>query len=121
MPGGVINGDDHLGSDACRIGAGNIPEMPDKGCLESLLFTASRLRLAMGGLVEQPGRQLSRHQIERGKTVDQVLIIPGPYQRPMALHPQGNMEGRYERKPRLILTQQHTRSRLRFFLTPPTL
>lgn len=95
MPGRIIDRNDDLSVDTSRIRAGNISEMPDKGRLEPLLFTPPGLRLAMGGLVEQSGRQLPRHQMERGKTVDEVLIIPGPYQGPLALHSQGRAQRRH--------------------------
>ena len=103
MPGGIIDRDDHLGIGASRIGPCNIPEMPGKGRLEPLLFTAPGLRFAMGRLVEQARRQLPCHQIERGKTVDELLVIPSPDQGPLALHPQRRAQRWHERKPRFVL------------------
>ena len=103
MPGRIIDRDDDLDRGAGRIRPGNIPEMHGKSRLEPLLFTAPGLCLAVGGLVEQARRQLSRHQIERGKTVDEVLVIPCPHQGPLALHPQRRAQRRHQRKPRFVL------------------
>src|SRR5919204_3113375 len=121
MPGRIIDGDDDLGRGTGRIRPGNISEMPDKGRLEPLLFTVPSLHLAVGGLIEQTRRQLPCHEIEGRKTVDKVLVIPGPDQRPVPLHPQGGAQRRHEGKPRFVLAQQHARSCLGFFLTPSVL
>ena len=91
MPGRIIDRDDDLSISAGRIRPGNISEMHGKGRLEPLLFTAPGLRLAVGWLVEQTRRQLPRHQIERCQTVDEVLVIPCPYQGSLALYPQGDV------------------------------
>ena len=103
MPRSIIDRDDNLGIGAGRIRPGNIPEMHDKGRLEPLLFTAPGLRFAMGRLVEQARRQLPCHQIERGKTVDELLVIPSPDQGPLALHPQRRAQRWHERQPRFVL------------------
>jgi hypothetical protein len=103
MPGRILDGDDDLGIEACRVCPGNIPQMHGKGRLEPLLFTPPGLRLAVGGLVKQARRSLPRHQIERGKTVDEVLVIPCPHQGPLALHPQGRAQRRHQRKPCFVL------------------
>ena len=51
-PRGIIDRDDDLGIDACRIHTRNLLEMHDKGRLQSLLFTVSRPHPTVGGLVE---------------------------------------------------------------------
>ena len=103
MPGGIIDRDHDLGLGAGRIRPSDISEMYGKGRLEPLLFTVPGLHLAVRGLVEQPRCPLPRHQIERRKTVDEVLVIPGAHHRAMALDSQGGMERRDQRKTRLVL------------------
>jgi hypothetical protein len=76
MPGRIINSDDHLGILTGRIGAGNVPEGRRKRHLQALLFTLTSLCLAARRLLQQAGGQLPRHHIERGTTIDLILIIP---------------------------------------------
>ena len=71
--------------------ARDVPEMHDKGCWQPLLLTVTSLGLAVRGVVKQARRALSRHQIERGTTGDEVLVIPAPHQGPLALDPQSDM------------------------------
>jgi len=103
MPGSIIDRDHNLGIGAGRIRPGNILEMSSKGRLQPLLFTAPGLRLAVGWLLQQARRQLARHEIERGKTVDEVLVIPCAHQGPLALHPQCRAQRRHQRKTRFVL------------------
>ena len=56
MPRGMIDRDDDLGIDTCRIHPRHLLELHDKGRLQSLLFAGSRPRLPVGGLVEQARR-----------------------------------------------------------------
>src|SRR5262245_46207242 len=91
--------------------------MRDKGRLEPLLFAVAGLGFAACWLLQQPRRQLPRHQIERRKTRALILVIPGPHQRTTPLHAQGGVERRNQRKTCFILAQQPALALLGFFLT----
>jgi len=117
VPWGILNGDHDLRTCAGRIHAGAVLEMGDKGRLEPLLFAVSRLGCAACWLLKQSRRQLPRHQMQRGKTLDLILVIPGPHHRTRPLHAQGDVERRDQGKTRFILAQQHALSLLGFFLT----
>jgi hypothetical protein len=78
MPGRMIDRDDDLGILTGRIGAGDIPEVRRKRHLQALLFTLACLGFAAGWLLQQARRQLPRRHIERGKTLDLLLVIPRP-------------------------------------------
>ena len=88
MPGRIINRDDDLGILTRRIGAGDVPEVRRKGHLQALLFALARLHFAARRLLQQAGRQPPRHDVERGHTIDLVLVIPRADDGTMALHPQ---------------------------------
>jgi hypothetical protein len=86
MPGRIINRDDDLGILTGGIGAGDIPEVRRKRHLQTLLFALAGLHFAARGLLQQVRRQLPRHHIERGKTIDLVLVIPRADGGTMPLH-----------------------------------
>jgi hypothetical protein len=121
MPGRMINRDDDCGILTGRIGVGDIPEVRCKRYVQALLFALPSLRFAARWLLEQVGRQASRHDIERGKTIDLVLVIPRADGGAMALDPQRGPSRRHQGKAGLVLTQQHARPGLGFFFTPPVL
>jgi hypothetical protein len=74
MPRGVINGDHDLGKRPGWIHASRGPEMGDKGGLEPLLFAVLGLGCAVCWLLQQAGGQLASHEVQRRKTIDQILI-----------------------------------------------
>ena len=115
MPGRMINGDDHLGILTGRIGAGNIPQVCGTRHLQALLFVLTSFRFAARWLLQQAGRQLPRHDIERGTTIDLVLVIPCADGGAMTLHAQRSPSRRHEWKAGLVLTQEHACPGLGFF------
>jgi len=88
MPGRIIDRDDDLGIYTRRISASNIPQVRGKRHLQALLFVLTSFRFAARWLLQQAGRQLPRHDIERGQTIDLVLVIPCADGGAMALHAQ---------------------------------
>jgi hypothetical protein len=91
--------------------------MGDKSRLQPLLFAVPGLGFAPRRLLEQTRRQLPRHQIKCRKTIDLILIIPGPHHGPVPLYTEGGVERRDEGKAGFVLAQQHALPFLRFFLT----
>jgi hypothetical protein len=53
--------------------------------------------------------------MQRGKTIDEVLVIPGAHQGPVPLHPQRGTPRGHQRKTRGVLAQQPAGARLGFF------
>lgn len=88
MPGRIIDRDDDLGICTGRIGARDISEVRRKCYLQALWFALTRLRFAACWLLQEARRQLPRHHVERGHTIDLVLVIPRADGGTMALHPQ---------------------------------
>ena len=65
MPGGIIDRDHDLGVLPGRIGASDILEVRRKCHLQTLLFALAGLHFAARGLLEQAGRQLAGHDMQR--------------------------------------------------------
>jgi len=88
MPGGISNRDDDLGRLPGRISPGDIPEVGRKRHVQALLFAQTRLDFPARWLLQQAGGQLPRHDIEGGKTIDLVLVIPRAHGGTIALDAQ---------------------------------
>jgi hypothetical protein len=88
MPGRIIDRDDDVGLYTRRISARNILQVRGKRHLQALLFVLTSFRCAARRLLQQAGRQLPRHDIERSHTIDLVLVIPCADDGAMALHAQ---------------------------------
>lgn len=103
MPGGIIDRDHDLGVLPGRIGASDILEVRRKRHLQTLLFALAGLRFAARRLLEQAGRQLAGHDIQRGKTIHLILIIPCPHQGTVPFDSQGGAQCGHQRKTRFVL------------------
>ena len=117
VPWGILNGDHDLRTCAGRIHAGAVLEMGDKGRLEPLLCAVSRLGGAACWLLKPARRPLPRHQMQRGNTIDLILVLPGPHQRTTPLHAQGDVERRDQGKTRFILAQHPALALVGFVFT----
>jgi hypothetical protein len=106
MPGRSIDRDDDRGIGTGRRGARAISEGRRKCYVPALWFALTRLRWAACWLLQEARRQLPRHRVERGHTIDLVLVLPRTDGGTMALHPQRSPSGRHQGKAGCVLTPQ---------------
>src|SRR5215813_1689041 len=91
--------------------------MGDKGRLPPLLFPVAGLGFAARRLLEQTRRQLARHEMQRGRTIDLILVVPDAHGGAIPLHAERRVSRWHQRKTRFVLAQQDAPPRLRFFFT----
>src|SRR5688500_19619504 len=117
MPRRIVYDDDHVRMALCRVGSGHIVQMSRKGHLEPSRFALTGLPFDPSGLFQQSGGEFATGDIEGGVAIHHILIIPGPYHRPMPFDPEGSSKRWGQWKARFILTEQHALAELGFFLT----
>lgn len=61
--------------------------MRGKGLLQPRGLGLAAPLLCCRRTVEQAGRESSRYQIQRRKTIDHIFLVPGPYYWAMAFDP----------------------------------
>lgn len=108
MPRRIINSQDHGFAERGRIGPRDVVQMREKCLLKAGCFRAARPGSCLARTLQQAGRQLPRHHIHRGKAIDEIFIVPGPYDRPMAFDTQRGVERGNEREASFILAYQDT-------------
>jgi hypothetical protein len=115
-PRGMVNRAADLGRRGRWRQAGASLERGGQGAWQPRRLAGARREGAAGGRLQQAGGPWAGHQLERGHTIDLLLVLPRPPQGPVALHAQGGGERRPQRTTCCIWAQPPTRPRLRFFV-----
>src|SRR5262249_49968661 len=103
MPGRIIEREDDGFPERSRIGPGEVTQVSSKSGLQPGRLGRPGAPRGLGGTLQQACGELAGHHGHAGKTIDELLVVPGPDYGAMALDPQGGSQRGHERKARFIL------------------